>query len=78
MMRIADLKARDVVNVSDGRRLGLIKDVDLDLEDGRIKAIILPGNQRLLGLLGRNEDVVVPWDQVRKLGVDVILVDLPA
>lgn len=77
MMRIADLKTRDVVNVSDGRRLGLIKDVDLDLEEGRIKALILPGNQRLLGLLGRNEDVVVPWDQVKKLGVDVILVDLP-
>lgn len=76
MMRIADLKTRDVVNVSDGRRLGLIKDVDLDLEEGRIKALILPGNQRLLGFLGRNDDVVVSWDQVKKLGVDVILVDL--
>lgn len=77
MMRIADLRTRDVVSVNDGRRLGLIKDVELDLEEGRIKAVVLPGLPRAWGLLGRGEDVVVSWEQIKKLGVDVILVDLP-
>ncbi|MBC7346101.1 MAG: YlmC/YmxH family sporulation protein [Clostridia bacterium] len=76
MVRVSELRLRDVVNVRDGRRLGLIKDVEIDVENGRIKAIILPGAARLMGLLGRGEDVIVPWEQIRKLGVDVILVEL--
>lgn len=74
-MRIADLRTRDVVSVNDGRRLGLIKDVELDLEEGRIRSLILPGMPRAWGLLGRTDDMVVPWERVKKLGVDVILVD---
>ena len=76
MVRVSELRLRDVVNIRDGRRLGLIKDVEIDVENGRIKAIILPGAARLMGLLGRGEDVIVPWEQIRKLGVDVILVEL--
>ncbi|MCR4420019.1 MAG: YlmC/YmxH family sporulation protein [Clostridia bacterium] len=76
MVRASELRLRDVVNVRDGRRLGLIKDLELDVENGKVKAIILPGATRLLGLLGRAEDVVIPWEQIKRLGVDVILVEL--
>ncbi|MGB9885553.1 MAG: YlmC/YmxH family sporulation protein [Moorellales bacterium] len=76
MVRASELRLRDVVNVRDGRRLGLIKDLELDIENGRVKSIILPGPTRLMGLLGRTEDVVIPWEQIKKLGVDVILVEL--
>lgn len=76
MVRASELRLRDVVNVRDGRRLGLIKDIELDVENGRVKAIILPGATRLLGLLGHGEDIVIPWEQIKKLGVDVILVEL--
>lgn len=77
MLRVSDLRMRDVVNIVDGRRLGMIKDIDLDLEEGRIKSIILPGTGRLMGFLGKNDDIVIPWDKIRKLGVDVILVEVP-
>ncbi|GFN24064.1 hypothetical protein TAMC210_23820 [Thermanaeromonas sp. C210] len=43
MVRVSELRLRDVINVVDGRRLGLIKDVEIDVEEGRIKALILPG-----------------------------------
>lgn len=78
MVRISDLRMREVINVADGRRLGPIKDIDIDLEEGRISAIILPGHGagRLMGILGREEEVVVPWHKIRKIGIDVILVDL--
>lgn len=77
MLRVSDLRMRDVVNIVDGRRLGMIKDIDLDLEEGRIKSIILPGAGRLMGFLGKNDDIVIPWEKIRKLGVDVILVEVP-
>lgn len=68
---------REVINIVDGRRLGEIKDIELDLERGRIKSIILPGTGSFFRFFGRNEDIVVPWDRIKKLGIDVILVELP-
>jgi YlmC/YmxH family sporulation protein len=78
MVRVSDLRMRDVVNVVDGRRLGMIKDFELDFEVGRIKSILLPASAKVLGLFGRSEDVEIPWDKILKVGVDVILVDLPS
>lgn len=76
-MRISDLRLLDVVNVKDGRRLGPIKDLDLDLERGVVKGIIVQGPSRSRGLFGngKSDDFVLTWDRVKKIGVDVILVD---
>ena len=76
MLRISDLRAREVINVIDGRRLGYIGDLDIDLESGRVRAIVVPGQGKLLGLFGRDNDVYVPWDKIVKIGEDVILVDI--
>lgn len=76
MVKISDLRMREVVNVTNGKKLGLIKDIEIDLDAGRIKSVVLPGNSRVLGFLGRNEDVVVPWHKIKKLGMDVILVEV--
>ncbi|HHU75588.1 MAG TPA: YlmC/YmxH family sporulation protein [Firmicutes bacterium] len=76
-MRINDLRDRDVVNVNDGKRLGIIHDLDIDIESGNIKAIIIPGGGGLMGVLGRRQDLVIPWVKIVKVGVDTILVDLP-
>lgn len=76
MLKISELRLREVVNVLDGRRLGLIGDLDIDLTVGRVKGLIVPGQTRLLGLFGREEEVYIPWEQVVKIGADVILVEL--
>lgn len=78
MLRISDLRAREVINVIDGRRLGYIGDLDIDLEAGRVRAIVVPGHGRILGLFGRDNDVYIPWDKIVKIGEDVILVDMPS
>lgn len=77
MLKISDLRMREVINVLDGRRLGLIKDIDIDMENGRIKALVLPGPSRLLGFFGREEEMIVPWDSIVRIGMDVILVEAP-
>lgn len=76
MVKISDLRVREVVNIADGRKLGPIKDIDIDLEHGRISAIILPGSSRVMSFFGREEEIVVPWEKIKKIGLDVILIDL--
>ncbi|MFZ5634268.1 MAG: YlmC/YmxH family sporulation protein [Bacillota bacterium] len=77
MVKISELRAREVINITDGRRLGPIKDIDVDLEEGRISAIILPTyGTRLIGLFSREQEIVIPWDKIIRIGVDVILVEL--
>lgn len=77
MVKISDLRMREVINVVDGRRLGPIKDIDINVDEGRIVAVILPGHQqRFMGFFGREEEIVVPWEKIIKIGIDVILVNL--
>ncbi|MGI6576193.1 MAG: YlmC/YmxH family sporulation protein [bacterium] len=76
MVRVSDLKVREVVNVVDGKRMGVISDIDVDVEEGTISALIVPGAVRVLGLFGKNDDLIIPWEKIRKIGVDVILVEV--
>lgn len=76
MVKLSELRLKDVVNLSDGRRIGLIGDFELDLDQGRVISLIVPGPGRILGLLGRDRDLVIPWRQIKKIGLDVILVEL--
>ena len=73
----SDLKMKEVVNILDGKRLGTISDIEIDIDSGRLTAIVVPGPGRFLGLFGRNEDIVIPWDKINKIGVDCILVESP-
>jgi len=77
LTKSSELRAREVVNVLDGRRLGMASDFEIDAETGQIKAIVVPGPGRFLWLFGRNDDLVIPWERIRKIGVDVILVEAP-
>ncbi len=74
MARVADLRVRDVVDIGDGRRLGSVADVEIDLESGRVIGLVVPGASRLFGLLGGEGDALVPWSEVVTIGEDVILV----
>lgn len=76
MNRSSDFRQKEVINVSDGRRLGFVSDVEIDLEQGRVEAIILPGVGKLLGFFGKDSEFFIPWDKIVKIGEDIILVDL--
>lgn len=76
MFRVSDLRHKDIINIIDGKRIGYIKDIELDLDDGTIKNIILPGQNRIFSLFGKNDDLVIDWRQIKKIGADVILVEI--
>lgn len=77
LTKTSELREREVVNILDGKRLGLASDLEIEAETGRIKAIIVPGPGKFLWLFGKNEEFVIPWERIKKIGVDVILVDTP-
>ncbi|WP_378952050.1 YlmC/YmxH family sporulation protein [Pelosinus sp. sgz500959] len=75
---VSDLKLKEVINVIDGKRLGGITDIEIDVASGRLTAIVVPGSGKFLGMFGRSEDVVIPWEKINKIGFDVILVEVTA
>ncbi len=74
MIKISDFQMKDVVNVANGKKLGNIGDIDINVQTGKINAVIIGGPGRVLGFFGREEDIVIPWKNILKIGEDVILV----
>lgn len=74
-MRFTQLQCKEVICVRDGRRLGFVTDVMVEVPEGKVCAIVVPGPCRFLGIAGRHEDFVIPWDCIRRIGPDIILVD---
>ncbi len=75
MVKISDLKQREVIGINEGKKLGLVYDVEIDMEKGKIDAIIMPGTGRILGLFSKESDIVIDWGHIKKIGTDVILID---
>ncbi|WP_409341233.1 YlmC/YmxH family sporulation protein [Paenibacillus sp. MBLB4367] len=75
-MKISDFQSKDVVNIVDGKKLGQVSDLELDLRQGRIESIVVPNYSRFFGLFGGGADVVIPWRNIVKIGEDVVLVKL--
>ena len=75
-MRFTQLQCKEVICISDGRRLGFITDVQVEVPEGKICAIVVPGPCKILGVAGRSDDYLIPWSAVRKIGPDIVLVDI--
>ena len=71
-----DFKHKEVVNINNGKRLGYVQDVCADLESGTITHIIVPGNTKLLSIFSSNNDIVIPWQNIKCIGDDLILVEI--
>ena len=76
MSKFTELRCKEVICICDGRRLGFICDVRIELPEGRISAIIVPGPGRFFGCCGRRDDYVIPWCCIKRIGPDIVLVDI--
>ena len=77
-MRICELREKEVVNVCDGERLGNICDVDFEERTGRICSLIIPGPCKVFGIIGRDSQYIIPYECVKRIGADVVLVEVEA
>ncbi len=74
--KFTDLHCKEVICLYDGRRLGFVCDAIIELPEGRITAIIVPGPCRLWGVTGRRDDFIIPFKCIKRIGPDIILVDI--
>ena len=74
-MNFSQLRCKEVICLADGRRLGFVTDVEVEVPQGTVCAVIVPGPCRILGLFGRRDDYKIPWGCIKRIGPDIILVD---
>lgn len=73
--RITNLRDKEIIDIRSGSRYGYVGDLEIDLETGKVRALVIPGRLRLLGLLGREKEKVFQWESIRRFGEDIILVE---
>ena len=71
-----DFRHKEVINITDGKRLGYVQDVCADLTTGSITSTIVPGSSKAFSFLSSNNDIVITWDKIRTIGDNVILVEI--
>lgn len=76
MLRISDLREKEVINVHNGERLGYVYDFEMDVDKGMLTAIIMPGGGKVMGLFSKPNDIEIEWRRIIKIGIDIILVNL--
>ena len=78
-MRLRELGDKEIVNLNNGARLGLLNDADIvfDEDTGKIISLIAPDRRLSFKLLGiENNGMEIPWSAIRKIGYDMIIVEL--
>lgn len=78
-MRFSDLEDKEIINYSDGKKLGLVGNCDLtiDLKTGQILEIIIPERDGFWdGLVGKERTMTISWKSIKKIGQDTIIVDI--
>ena len=65
---------KQVINLCDGAILGFVTDIEFEMCEGRITALIV-GCSSSLGF-GKGEAIRVPWCNIKCVGEDTILVDI--
>lgn len=74
-MRLSDLQSKDVVSTQDGRIIGKIIDAEINIYDGKINYLIVEPKRFVRNIIGNGKENLVSFEQIHKIGEDVILVD---
>lgn len=71
-----DFKHKEVINITDAKKLGYVQDVTADLKTGVITSIIVPGTNKMFNIFNSNNEIVIPWEKIKSIGDEVILVEI--
>ncbi len=77
-MRLGELAGKEIININDGARLGVIGETDLAIDDetGQIMSIMLPRKGNLLSIFAEKQELIIPWELIKKIGFEVIIIEL--
>jgi len=77
-MKLSELAGKEVINIYDGIRLGIVGETDLivNQKTGEIESIVIPNNGIINSIWREDKYMVIPWPSVLKVGNDYIIVDI--
>ncbi|WP_409294334.1 YlmC/YmxH family sporulation protein [Peribacillus sp. SCS-26] len=76
-MRLSELSGKEIVDVKRAERLGVLGQTDLEINDkGQITALIIP-SVKWFGFKKNGSEIRVPWNHIKKIGTDMIIIDIP-
>lgn len=73
-MRLSDLQSKDVINITDGKKIGNIIDIKIEEATGRIESLVVEPNRVIFNMFSSHQEFDIYWTDIEKIGEDVILV----
>lgn len=76
-MRYQDISGKEIININTGSRLGVLGQTDLQInqDTGKIDSFIIP-NYKWFGFKKEDPTSAISWDMIKKVGKDIILIEL--
>lgn len=72
---LSQLRQMEVIDISEGKRLGFIGDIIFNEDFTKIESIVIPSQNGLLSIFKKKDEAHIKWNQIKTIGVDIILVD---
>ncbi|GEL75958.1 YlmC/YmxH family sporulation protein [Tenuibacillus multivorans] len=76
-MLLSQLQTKDIINVENGEKIGFINDLEVDVAVGVVLALVITTQSKWFGIFGQEEEMLIRWSHIEKIGEDVILVRVP-
>lgn len=73
--QFSELRNKEVIHIGDGERMGFVSDLEIDTVTGRIISVSVPGAYKYFGVFGKEPDRRIPWEQIKKIGDDLIIIE---
>ena len=71
---LSELKQKEIIDITDGTKIGFVDDVEIDLETSSVTSLIVYGRPRFFGLFGKDDDLIIRCDEISVVGKDTILI----
>ncbi|TDT61848.1 YlmC/YmxH family sporulation protein [Fonticella tunisiensis] len=76
VITLTQLRQMEVIEISEGKRLGFVSDIIFDDELNGIESLVIPPQGGFFSIFKKKDEIKIRWDQIRVFGVDIVLVDL--
>lgn len=75
LYKFSELRLKEAIHIEDGERLGFVSDIEIDSNTGKVVSISVPGAYKAFGLLGKEPDRIIKWENIIKIGDDLVMID---
>ncbi len=76
MIRVSDIMEKEIINVKNGKRMGFITDIDMDINEGKVISFSISGDSGRVFFSRGYEEESIFWNDILKIGCDTIIVNI--